>query len=141
MTNVEYPDVITEPFDYTKRDREQYKELKREYGREGRRQFLESLGNDEDKVAKLRRSGLSEEDISKIKRGLVPEEYEVHHKLPLDNGGTNSIDNLMLVRKNPYHRGLTNYQNAKTSGMKVGETRKIAWPKFTGFFYSPAGVH
>jgi hypothetical protein len=139
--DVGYPDVITEPFDYTKRDREQYKELKREYGREGRRQFLESLGNDDDKVAKLRKSGLSGEDISKIKRGLVPEEYEVHHKLPLDNGGTNSVDNLMLVRKDPYHRGLTNYQNARIRGMKVGETRTIAWPKFTGFLYSPSGVH
>ena len=35
--------------------------------------------------------------------GLVPDGWQVHHKIPLDQGGTNDVENLVLIKNDPYH--------------------------------------
>ncbi|NYF26054.1 hypothetical protein HDC33_002922 [Sporosarcina sp. JAI121] len=47
------------------------------------------MQNEEKNLKQLFDAGLTETDIKNLKSGLVPDGYQVHHKLPLDNGGTN----------------------------------------------------
>lgn len=67
----------------------------------------------------LKSHGLSETDIQKLKDGFVPKGYQVHHELPLDDSGTNDFSNLVLIKNEPYHKVITNYQNS------IGRTMKI----------------
>ncbi|MGG1688404.1 HNH endonuclease signature motif containing protein [Pseudalkalibacillus sp. NRS-1564] len=30
--------------------------------------------------------------------------YQVHHKLPLDDGGNNDLSNLILIKNDPNHK-------------------------------------
>jgi hypothetical protein len=97
---------------------------------------VDSLASDQEKLDHMRRAGLSEEGVAEIKQGRVPKGYEIHHKLSLDDGGTNKLENLILIKIDPYHYAMSNHQKAVTREMRPGETRVVAWPKFSGFFYS-----
>ena len=82
-------------------------------------------------------SNTLKDDISEIQKGKLPDGWKVHHKLPLDDSGTNSFDNLVLIQNEPYHKLLTNYQNAVTKNLKVGDTKTVAWPVPNGSIYPP----
>jgi hypothetical protein len=44
----------------------------------------------------------------------------------------------VLIKNEPYHKVITNAQNAATRGMTEGQTRQIAeWPIPNGFVYPP----
>ena len=73
-------------------------------------------------------AGLSSDQIAQMASGQVPDGYEVHHILPLDDGGTNAFSNLVLIQNNPDHYLLTNYQNGVTKGMQSNQTQMIEWP-------------
>ncbi|WP_165998419.1 HNH endonuclease signature motif containing protein [Bacillus sp. Cs-700] len=47
--------------------------------------------------------------------------YQVHHKLPLDDGGNNDFSNLILIENDLHHKVLTNSQKNSTKGLKVGD--------------------
>lgn len=66
---------------------------------------------------------------------IVPIGWQVHHKLPLDDGGTNSYDNLVLIKNDPYHKVITNAQMNATRGLKPGESKTMNWPIPDGFVY------
>ena len=72
-----------------------------------------------------------------MKAGKVPAGYQVHHKIPIDAGGSNSASNLVLIKNDPYHLTVTNYQNSIIKGMKPGDTRVMDWPVIPGFVYAP----
>jgi hypothetical protein len=60
--------------------------------------------------------------------GEVPDRYEVHHILPLDDGGTNTFDNLILIRKSSEHTALTAYQNAFAKNLDENESVSVDYP-------------
>ncbi|GAB3253184.1 HNH endonuclease signature motif containing protein [Chitinimonas naiadis] len=60
--------------------------------------------------------------------GEVRQTYNVHHKLPLDDGGTNEFENLVLIRNPPEHYAITNHQKAVTHNVAVGETVVVDFP-------------
>jgi hypothetical protein len=93
------------------------------------------MGTDPAKVEQLRSAGFTNEDIEDMVNGFQPDNYQVHHKLPLDDGGDNSFDNLMLIKNDPYHLAITNVQNAATRKMMPTETRIVQWPIFNGSVY------
>ena len=66
--------------------------------------------------------------VKKLKEGLVPKGYQVHHELPLDDSGTNDFSNLVLIKNDPYHKVITNYQNSIARTMKIGESKEVLWP-------------
>src|SRR5262249_39922870 len=113
-----------------------------------REAFMKDLA--ENHVAELRGAGVSEEDIANMAEGEVPEGYELHHKLPLEDGGTNATSNLVLIKIDPDHLVITNYQKKQARGMSGGQTRWLEcpmpdssvrfWPKTRGGGASPA-VH
>jgi hypothetical protein len=73
-----------------------------------------------------------------MKSGEVPPGWQVHHKLPLDDNGTNDFDNLVLIKNEPSHKVLTNAQRRLTSGMQDGDRRSLNFPVPDGFVYPPS---
>ena len=87
-------------------------------------------------MEQLKKAGLTNTDIQMMKDGLVPSGYQVHHKIPLDGGGTNSFDNLVLIKNDPYHKVITNTQNSLTKGLLEGDSVMIDnWPIPEGNIY------
>ena len=129
--------VKTRRIRYTKRDPGEVAALRRAFDRAARKEFLRHLVADPDRIAKLKSAGLTDLDIDDLGEGLAPHLYEVHHKLPLDDGGTNDFSNLTLMMKEPYHKVITNAQNTLTRGMRPGESRELDFPVPEGFIYPP----
>ncbi|WP_316274374.1 T7SS effector LXG polymorphic toxin [Bacillus halotolerans] len=127
--------VKVKEISYTKRSPEETAKLRRKFNSSIKKQFLKGLSNDPSKVKKLKKAGLTDKDIARMKDGLNPKGYQVHHKLPLDDGGTNDMDNLILIKNDPYHKAITNEQNSLTKGLTPGETKKINWPIPNGEIY------
>jgi hypothetical protein len=82
----------------------------------------------ENHTAALRDAGISDEDIASMANGNMPQDYQVHHKLPLDDGGTNATSNLLLIKQDPDHILITICQNEQTRGKSAGQTRTLEWP-------------
>jgi hypothetical protein len=70
-----------------------------------------------------------------MSEGGVPSGWSVHHKLPLDDGGTNAFENLSLIENEPYHKVFTNMQSSVTRGMIAGESKITPWAMPTGSIY------
>jgi hypothetical protein len=134
---VELPGVYTKKIKYTKRDRKTYEELRRKFDSSVRTQFAKSLANDAELVALLRKAGLSETEIAILNKGKIPDGFHVHHKLPLDDGGDNAFSNLVLIRKTPYHKVLTNMANEMTKGLEPGQALTVTYPIAPGVVYPP----
>ncbi|WP_460059553.1 HNH endonuclease signature motif containing protein, partial [Pseudolactococcus yaeyamensis] len=122
------PDVNSEKISYVKRSPSEAAKLRREFDSKVKSEFLKDLSQD---VEKLKQAGLSEADILKLSKGKSPGgkyEWQVHHQLPLDDSGTNDFSNLVLIKNDPYHKVITNYQNIVKKGLGVGEGRLVDWP-------------
>jgi hypothetical protein len=133
--------VKTKKVSYTKRKPEKAAKLRRQFDSTERKKFLKAIADSPEKVEQLKEAGFSELDIKKIKAGKVPGkrgEWSVHHKLPLDDGGDNSFDNLVLIKNDPYHKAITNEQLALVKDLSPGETKVIDWPIPEGPIY-PVG--
>jgi hypothetical protein len=130
--NIEMPNIEMIKFKYTKRTEKATAALRRDFNTTGRKDFLQNLGKDE---ALLKKKGFSDNDIAKIKNGRVPDGYQVHHKYPLDDSGTNNLDNLVLIKNEPYHKAITAHQRTVTHGMQPGDSRIVDWPVIDGNIY------
>lgn len=119
---------------YVKRDPIELNRLRGEFNSTERAAFLKNLGQD---TEYLRSAGFSDADILRIQNGYVPDGWRVHHKLPLDDSGTNSFDNLVLIQNEPYHKVITNYQNSVTKQLQVGDKLTVQWPIPDGNIYPP----
>jgi hypothetical protein len=133
LTNVSMKNIT-----YTKRSRMDWDVLRKTFDSSIRRKFLAELGNQNDEY--LTASGLTPDDILQIRssRPSVPDGYEVHHILPLDDSGDNSIDNLILIRYRP-HRIITNYQREFSPDLSPGDSVDVAWPMLNGMIYIEGG--
>jgi hypothetical protein len=120
------PDWHMEEISYTKRPNAEREALRAKFDDSVREAFVKDLA--ENHAAELRDAGISDADIVMMTQGNVPEGYQVHHKLPLDDGGTNATTNLVLMKYDPDHKLLTSYQKQHTGGMLAGETLKLEWP-------------
>ena len=119
--------------DYVKRNPEEVKELRHEFVRSKREEFLKDLGANHEE--ELKQKGFSEDEINMIKVGELPPGYQVHHKEPLDDSGTNDVSNLVLIAEHP-HLIITAYQNRITKGIKVGDCKTFDWPDIKGNIYN-----
>lgn len=128
--------VKLKEIEYIKRSTDELNILRKEFNSSIRKKFIEDLSNNIDYLKKI---GFSDIDILKMRNGRVPNGWQVHHKLPLDDSGTNSFDNLVLIKNEPYHKVITNYQNSFSRNLEIGEIKKIDWPIPEGKIY-PKGV-
>jgi hypothetical protein len=119
------PDWHMEEISYTKRT-DAAREALRAAFPPVRRAFVKDLAQNH--AAVLRDAGMTDSDIAMMAKGRVPSGYQVHHLLPLDDGGTNATSNLVLIKNDPDHMLITRYQIERTQGMSAGQTRKLEWP-------------
>lgn len=132
-------DVEVQEINYTRVDRASYEDLRKQFDSSVRKNFLKSIGTDQEKIAVMKSAGLSDAQIGKIGQGGVPKGYNVHHKIPLDGGGTNDYSNLVLIKNNSEHYTITNAQRELTSHIPYGETVKIEFPIPPSFLYPLKG--
>ena len=85
----------------------------------------------------LRAAGFNDADIALVRQGKVPQGWQVHHKKPLDDGGDNSFDNLVLIKNDPYHQAITNEQKRLVGDLQPGDTRAVDFPLPQGSIYPP----
>jgi hypothetical protein len=135
--DITLPGVKTRPVNYVKRGDAEYRTLRGTFNSSARGKFLRELASDPDKLSQLKAAGLTNTEINLIAAGRVPEGWQVHHKLPLDDNGTNDFSNLILMKNDPYHMTVTNFQNDVTAALKEGEMMRIDWPIPDGFVYPP----
>lgn len=114
------------PLDYTKRSPEEVSNYRRPFDSSVRKNWLKNTV--EHHEGHLRNAGLDDDDLDRMRAGKAPRRYDVHHIEPLDDGGTNTDSNLILMRKETEHKLLTGYQNSMTRGMKPGDSQIIEWP-------------
>ena len=124
--------VKVQEISYVKRSSAELQILRTDFNTTARKAFLEDLGQN---AEYLRNAGFTETDILKIQNGRVPDGWQVHHKLPLDDSGTNSFENLVLIQNEPYHKVITNYQNSVVRQIKIGDVQKVQWPMPNGNIY------
>jgi uncharacterized protein len=135
---VDLPGVSVQSVTFTKRSDDARNTLRRAFDNKERADFVKGLANDPAKVTQLRRAGLDDAQIRMLADGEIPQGWQVHHKIPLDVGGTNAHSNLVLIKNEPYHKVITNTQNTASRGMTEGQTRVIdQWPIPPGFVYPP----
>jgi hypothetical protein len=125
------------PVNYVKRDRAELATLRREFN-PVREDFARHLTSDPARIADLRRAGLDDAAIQRLGSGQIPAGWQVHHKLPLDDGGTNTFDNLVLIKNDPSHLAITNEQRRLVGDLAVGESRQVNFPIPRGSVYPPA---
>jgi hypothetical protein len=132
---VELPGVSTVRLEYTKRPRDEYNRLRRDFDSKIRPAWVKQISNNPEKVKQLKEAGFTESDLKLMRDGNIPDKWKVHHKIPLDDGGTNDPSNFILMKNEPFHKALTNAQNDMTRGMQVGQTDVFAWPMPSGLVY------
>lgn len=130
-------DVKVEEITYTKRLPEETAMLRRKFNSSIRKNYLKEFSTDPVRVEYLKKAGLNENDIARMKNGLNPKGWQVHHNLPLDDGGTNDFSNLVLIKNDPYHKVVTNEQNSLTRDLLPSQSKKINWPMFKNEIYPP----
>lgn len=129
--------VKVEEIIYTKRHPEETAQLRKTFNNSVKKSFLKTFANDPIRVQYLRKAGLAENDIARMKDGLNPKGWQVHHNLPLDDGGTNDFTNLVLIKNDPYHKAVTNEQNSLTRELTPTQSKRINWPMFEDEVYPP----
>lgn len=107
---------------YVKRESAESALMRKEFNNAVRKSFLHQMASSSEAAAVFNSS-----DILKMRQGAVPDGWNVHHKLPLDDSGDNSFDNLALIENEPFHKVLTGMQRQATKGMVPGESRIIPW--------------
>ena len=125
-------DVNVQEITLKKRSASELSQLRSEFDTSVRKNFLKELGK---QTEYLKEAGFTDGDILKIQNGYVPTGWQVHHKIPLDGGGTNTFSNLVLIQNEPYHKVLTNYQNDVMKDMKEFDEIIVSWPQPNGNIY------
>ncbi|WP_174847146.1 HNH endonuclease signature motif containing protein [Yersinia artesiana] len=117
--------------DYSRRGREDYQALRGQFNSTARPNFVKSLANTPEAISRFTPAQLSE-----MANGRMPSrEWSVHHKIPLDDGGNNSFDNLVLIKNSPEHTVFTNAQRGITNDLSYGQSKEVLWPIPNGKIY------
>ncbi|WP_422860197.1 fibronectin type III domain-containing protein [Flagellimonas sp. S174] len=139
-TNVKLPNVLLEPTQLTKVSTEVLQQMRNTFNSTVKKNFLKGLGNNPNINSMLKKAGFSDGEIpiliQRLQNGQGIPGYQVHHKIPIDLGGSNDFSNLVLMKQTPYHSAVTSFQNSQIS-IPVGQTQTLNFPKVEGSFYSP----
>ncbi|MCA2025022.1 HNH endonuclease [Enterobacter sp. K16B] len=123
-------DVKIEEINYLRRPRDEYLLLRKEFDNSVRNKFIKSLA-----IEPGIENYFNPSQIELMARGGVPDPWQVHHKLPLDDGGDNSFNNLILIKAQPYHGALTGVQKSVTKDLIPGESIDTLWPMPNGIIF------
>lgn len=126
-------DINVSDLNYVRRDRAEYTVLRGEFNSSVRSSFLRSLSDHPDAV-----STFDSNNLLRLADGKVPSGWQVHHKNPLDDSGTNAWDNLILIQNSPYHSALSKTQAIITKDLPYNASTNVLWPSPNGVIY-PVG--
>ncbi|MBK8012125.1 MAG: HNH endonuclease [Deltaproteobacteria bacterium] len=112
--------------EFKKRPEAERVALRTEFNRSVRTAYLRQLA--ESRRDELYVHGLAPTEVAAMAKGDLPFGYQVHHIIPLDDGGTNAFENLILLRNNREHSALSAYQNAFTRGLSPGDSVTVDYP-------------
>lgn len=126
-------DVSVSELNYVRRDRAEYAALRGEFNSSVRPNFLKSLSAHPDAL-----STFDSNNLLRLADGKVPSGWQVHHKIPLDDSGTNALDNLILIQNSPYHLALSKAQAIITKDLPYNARNNVLWPSPNGVIY-PVG--
>ncbi|MBC6503549.1 type VI secretion system tube protein Hcp [Citrobacter freundii] len=122
--------VTIKEINYTRRNPTEAAVLRKEFNSTIRKKFLIDLAKNPSLVNRF-----NSNDFLRMSNGNTPYNYSVHHKLPLDDGGTNNFDNLILIENESYHKLFTNMQSNVTRTMLPGESKTTFWAIPSGSMY------
>ncbi len=128
------PEISMTKVNYHVREYQELFSMRIEFNNKKRKSFLQMLSNETEKLAK---AGFTADDIARLEKGKVPYHWQVHHKMPLADSGTNEVNNLVLIQNEPYHKLITNYQKKVTQNFKKGQSYRISWPDISGDIFPP----
>lgn len=118
--------------DYTPQTWQEMDTTFREYQRM-RSTFLKLVSySSSDECQKL---GLSETDISLMKDGIAPENYNTHLKIPFDFGGTLALNNFSLIKTHRTHSNIHRILDFQITCGFLLKYKKIFIPWFEGKIY------
>lgn len=126
-------DMNVSELNYARRDRAEYNALRREFNSSVRPNFLKSISTHPDAPLTF-----DSDNLLRLADGKVPSGWQVHHKIPLDDSGTNALDNLILIQNSPYHSALSKTQAIITKDIPYNSSTKVLWPSPNGVIY-PVG--
>lgn len=108
----------------------------RSFFRKSIRAFLKLLA--ENYANDLRAAGVSEEGVFYIEKGLLPENYTVHLKYPLEYGGRIDFNNMVFMQTHPYDDLIRSYVDQQLVGPAGSvRPRQLYIPVPVGKVYVP----
>jgi hypothetical protein len=120
---------------YEKKDRNSYQKERNQEWNAVRPKFLTKLATDPETKQQLIEAGVPADQIQRMAGGKCPvidgKRYQVHHRIPLDDGGTNDFKNLILIRDSFEHRSVHgNYNPSEkvAKALNVGDSARVAHP-------------
>lgn len=112
--------------------KKQYKRVKRDFLKYVAYNFVNDLRN----------AGLDEDSIFYFKKGIMPENFNVHLKVPFDYTGSVDFSNMVLIQNRPYHEDIHRFMDMQMDGMPVGTLpEKLYIPVPTGKVYIPLTMY
>jgi len=100
-----------------------------------RRSFLKLLGYHN--LIECMEAGIDDYEISLLKRGISPENYNVHLKIPYEFGGDLDFSNLSLVKTFPTHEVIHKLIDLQISSGFLVKHKKIYLPYVKDKIYNP----
>ncbi len=89
----------------------------------------------------LRSAGVSEEGLFYMRKGMLPENFAVHLKYPLEYGGTFDLSNLVFIQSKPFHELIHTYIGRQLLGAAgVLSPNLLYVPCPIGSVYIPFGL-
>lgn len=80
-------------------------------------------------------AGLNKNDISILKQGIAPENFNIHLKIPFDFGGNLDFKNFSLVKTHPTHDNIHKIIDLQIENNFLRIHKKIFLPYFEGKIY------
>lgn len=103
---------------YIKKPSKNLANLQKKFNKTVKKNFLIKLA----KTSKASKK-FNAKNLLKIKKSNVPLNYNVHHKLSLNNSSTNNFKNLVLIKNKPYHKVFTNMQSQIAKKILVSKSK------------------
>ena len=104
--------------------------------RQIRREFLNLLIAE--RLNDLKEAGCDESAILSLRRGVMPENFNIHIKIPFDYTGQVDFSNLVFMQSLPYHNEIHRFMNLQMAGMELNaRPRKLYIPVPVGMVYLP----
>jgi len=110
-------------------------EMRRGFKR-ARRDFLRYIAYYN--VSELKDAGIDERGLQILKKGKVPENFDVHLKVPFEYGGTNDFSNLIFIQTHNFHDDIHRFIDMQTTSQPLGcRLSKLYIPVAEGRVYVP----